>query len=149
MAAPQASNNLLTGGGIFLSAALTMLGAFQYMDAETTRQSESRDVYKVGAQTARFAEFQTAVPQNAILGYITDVDDAQPIASAMLLSAQYTLVPRLLERGVLQDLVLGNFTHPADFVAFGQQRGLKLERDFGNGVILFKRDSAAKASGQR
>ena len=81
-------------------------------------------------------------PENAILGYVTDVDDIQPLASAMLFSAQYTLAPRLLQKGAAsRDLVLGNFTKPADFAAFGQQRGLKLERDFGNGVILFRKEA--------
>ena len=112
------------------------------MSSICTFQSQSRDPYKVADQASRFASLRASVPENAILGYVTDVDDIQPLASAMLFSAQYTLAPRLLQKGAAsRDLVLGNFTKPADFAAFGQQRGLKLERDFGNGVILFRKEA--------
>jgi hypothetical protein len=37
-------------------------------------------------------------------------------------------------------LVLGNFTRPADFAAAGRSQGLRQQQDFGNGVVLFRRD---------
>jgi hypothetical protein len=35
--------------------------------------------------------------------------------------------------------VLGNFSQPVDYAGFGAKRGLTLARDFGNGVVLYRR----------
>ena len=136
---PMAAKNTISTAAPLLAASFALWGAVQYWDSETAFQSQSRDVYKVAEQRARLAELQAALPSNAILGYVTDIDDTQPVAGAMLFSAQYTLAPRLLQKGVNHDLILGNFTRPEDFAAFGRQRGMRLERDFGNGVVLFKK----------
>jgi hypothetical protein len=58
----------------------------------------------------------------------------------MTLGAQYVLAPRLIEKGATDDRVIGNFTRPADFAALGQSYRLRLERDFGNGVVLFRKE---------
>ena len=58
----------------------------------------------------------------------------------MLIGAQYVLPPRLVVRGAGREWVLGNFTRPADFAAFGRSRGLELQRHFGTGVVLFRGD---------
>jgi hypothetical protein len=50
------------------------------------------------------------------------------------------LAPRLLEKTTNHQQVLGNFTRPADFAAIGRQYGLSLQHDFGNGVVLYRRD---------
>jgi len=60
--------------------------------------------------------------------------------TSMLLSAQYVLAPRLVARGAAQEWVVGNFTRPGDFAAVGRSRGLRLEQDFGNGVVLFRKE---------
>jgi hypothetical protein len=140
-AQPVTARKWITDGAALLAAVLALSGAFEYWNTETAFQAQSRDIYKVADQSARLAGLRAAVPENAILGYVTDVDEAQPLASSMLLAAQYALAPRLLQKGITRDLVLGNFTHPQDFAAFAQQRGLRLERDFGNGVLLFKKEA--------
>lgn len=59
----------------------------------------------------------------------------------MFLAAQYTLAPRLLDKKINYQQVLGNFTRPADFAAIGRQYGLTLQRDFGPGVVLYRGDA--------
>ena len=56
----------------------------------------------------------------------------------MFLAALYTLAPRLLEKRTDSSQVLGYFTRPADFAVVGSQYNLSIERDFGNGVVLYR-----------
>ena len=81
------------------------------------------------------------MPAGAILGYLTDVPAEDNLAATMFFSAQYALAPRLLQKGDSFDAALGDFTRPGDFAALGRQHGLRLERDFGNGVALFRREA--------
>jgi hypothetical protein len=97
----------------------------------------------VAAQAARLAGLSAIVPNDAVLGYITDLEPGSPSAWAMFNAAQYTLAPRiLLQNNTAQNLVLGNFARPADFSAIGRRHGISIERDFQNGIVLFRRDPA-------
>ena len=125
---------------VLLAAALSLWGSIQYSGAESAYQRQSPDLYRIADQAARFAELRATVPANAILGYLTDVPAEDILATSMFLAAQYELAPRVLQRGDSFEAVLGNFTRPADFASLGRQHGLRLERDFGNGVVLFRRE---------
>lgn len=133
------SQSLLTGA-IILAVMLALWGTVQFWDAESTYQRQSADPYRIADQAARFEGFRGSVPADSILGYLTDVPTDDILESSMFSAAQYTLAPRLLERSDAYGLVLGNFTKPADFAAIGEQHKLRLERDFGNGVVLFRRE---------
>lgn len=125
--------------GTLVAAVFAIWGAFNYYDFETAFQNagQNRDPYMIRAAAERFAGLRQAIPANAVLGYVTDADPGT-LATVIFDTAQYSLAPRLLEDGVHRDLVLGNFTRPGDFQAFGARFGLRLERDFGNGVILYR-----------
>jgi len=118
----------------------SLWGALNYYADETTYQSQAQnqDPYRIQASEDRFSGLRQAVPDQAELGYVTDAQEAA-LATALFDSAQYAVAPRLLEMNTMPDLVLGNFTHPADFQAEGAKYGLRLEHDFGNGVILYRR----------
>ena len=126
---------------MLVAAALSLWGSVQYWDAETAYQRQSPDPYGLAGQAARLADFQAAVPADAILGYLTDVPPEDPRASSMFFAAQFALAPRILRQTDAADLVLGNFTRPGDFAAAGRQHGLQLQRDFGNGIVLFRREA--------
>ena len=128
-------------GALLLAAALSIWGSVQYWNAESAYQRQSPDPYRIADQSVRFAGFRAVVPAAAILGYLTDAPAADTLATAMFLSAQYDLAPRILQKSDASDVVLGNFTKPADFASIGRQHGLRLERDFGNGVVMFRREA--------
>jgi hypothetical protein len=128
--------------GVALAAALSMWGVVEYFGFETAYQKQSRDPYQVAAQAARLEGIAALVPEDAVLGYMTDLEMESPGARAMFNAAQYTLAPRILRQDAAEARVLGNFAHPADFGALGQQHGLSIERDFHNGIVLFRKDSA-------
>jgi hypothetical protein len=142
VAGPLVTHPLRVRVGVALAAALSMWGAVEYFGFETGYQKESRDPYHVAAQAARLEGASALVPEDAVLGYITDLEPGSPSAWAMFNAAQYTLAPRiLLQNNTAQTRVLGNFARPADFGAVGKQQGLSIERDFQNGVVLFRKDS--------
>jgi hypothetical protein len=52
----------------------------------------------------------------------------------------YALAPRLVTRSAdSHEWVVGNFSHPLDYVAAGAAHRLELVKDFGNGIVLFRR----------
>jgi serine/threonine protein kinase len=121
------------------AAALSLWGALQYRNNESTYQRQSPDPFRIAEQEARFANLRAAVPTGAVLAYLTDRPAEDANAVSMFFAAQYHLAPRLLQKTAAGALVLGNFTRPADLAAVGREHGLRIERDFGNGVVLFRR----------
>jgi hypothetical protein len=126
--------------GIILTALLPVWGAWAYYREESAYQRKYPDAFRVQAQVARFASFRSVVPESAVLGYFSNTDPGSALDQQMRLSAQYVLAPRLLETGTGPELVLGNLTSSADTTALGQSRGLSVERDFGRGVILYRKE---------
>jgi hypothetical protein len=119
---------------------MSLWGAVQHFGAESEYQKQARDPQQIAAQAARLEGIRAAAPENAVLGYLTDVDLNAVAGQVMFNAAQYVLAPRLIRHDAESDWALGNFTRPADFAAAGRAHGLRVERDFGNGVVLFRRE---------
>jgi hypothetical protein len=128
--------------GVAAAAALSLWGVIEYFGFETAYQRQYRDPYKIAAQAARLEGARATVPEDAILGYLTDLEQGSAAASALFNGAQYALAPRILRQDTARTEVLGNFTRPEDYAALGRQHGLVVERDFGNGVVLFRKEPA-------
>jgi hypothetical protein len=125
--------------GIVIAVLLCLWGSLASYGRESDFQQQNRDPYLVSAQFTRFAGTLSSIPEGAQIGYITDAAPGSGADTGMFLSAQYVLAPRLLKRGAAQELVLGNFSHPADFASIGRSQGLRLQQDFGEGVVLFRK----------
>jgi len=125
--------------GLAAAVVLCLWGAVQSYSTEAAYQQANSDPYMVSMQFQRFAQVPEMVPRDAVMGYLSDAPSGV-VDTAMFDSAQYVLAPRILERGAAHDWVLGNFTRPGDFHSVAQANGLRLERDFGNGAILFRRE---------
>jgi hypothetical protein len=123
---------------LIAAAMLAVWSAIEGFQIET--ESNVGDPYMVNLQPARLAGVMEAVPRTAIVGYFSDAGNGSTAALAMLNSARYTLAPRLLVEGTDRDWVLGNFTKPADYAAFSHERDLRVVQDFGNGVVLFRKE---------
>ena len=138
---PRVEYPLATKAGVFVATVLALWGVLEYFGFEGSYQEQYRDPYQIAAQSARLESFREAVAADAVLGYLTDAAPGSEVSDSMFLAAQYTLAPRLLDKKTNYRQVLGNFTRPADFAAIGRQYGLSLQRDFGNGVVLFGGDA--------
>lgn len=88
----------------------------------------------------RFVEIRSALPGRGVVGYVAD-----PRGKDMLHGgdyyrkfhlAQYALAPLIMVDSPDRDLVIGNFTPRA---RPPQLPGMTLVRDYGNGVMLFRR----------
>jgi hypothetical protein len=124
-----------------VAATLSLWGTVEYFGFETVYQKQNRDPYTIAAQSLRLEGVRESVPENATLGYFTDLEPGSVAASAVFSATQYILAPRLVKQDTVQAQVLGNFARPADFAALGRQHGLVIERDFQTGVVLFRREA--------
>lgn len=79
----------------------------------------------------RFAWLKAALPQRGVIGYVGEAGESG-VPSYYL--AQYALAPLVLDRSPNHPFVVGNFpsTHSAPSI-----EGLRLLKDFGDGVLLF------------
>ena len=128
--------------GVAAAVALSMWGVIEYFGFEAAWQKQSRDPYQIAAQVTRLAGVAAAVPDSAVLGYTTDLEPGSVAALAVFNASQYALAPRLIVQNTAQPTVLGNFSRPADYANIGRRYGLLLDRDFQNGVVLFRKDPA-------
>ena len=133
---------LRTRIGVAFAVALSMWGVIQYFAFESEYQKQSRDPYQIAAQSARLAGAIESVPESAVLGYMTDLDPGSLAAVTLFNATQYVLAPRLIMQDTAQARVLGNFARPADYGAIGRRHSLLVERDFQNGIVLFRKEPA-------
>jgi len=120
------------------------MGAFNSYQVSKGYSAQFPDAYGGGAAQVRFAPLIARVPENAELGYITDLDPSQPAYAPAFLAAQYAVAPRLLvtiDAKTRPEWAAGNFSKPQDFAQAGAARGYEIEADLGNGVVLFRRKS--------
>jgi hypothetical protein len=140
----------MDAGKTILSAAVVLLTAAGLLNLyqNTEAQAAQGDPYQIDTQLMRMQQAGASLPQRARVGYVTDMDVSSARGLLAFNAARYALAPRLLVPGTSPPAgpddagwVLGNFSQPSDFQAFGAQRGLTFLRDLGDGVVLYKRAS--------
>lgn len=124
-------------GGVVLLCVFTAFGTYRSGDAYAR---DNQDPYMIQAQPERLREAVRYLPDNAVIGYLSDLPfDAVP-GQAAHFGVMYALAPRLVTRSADgQEWVVGNFSHPLDYAAAGRAHHLELVKDFGNGIVLFRR----------
>lgn len=126
--------------GTAIATLLCLGGSLRFYGSESAFQERNRDQFLVAAQAPVYTSLSALIPPNAEVGYLTDAQPGTAADSQLFLSAQYLLAPRLLINSPERPWVLGNFGRPADFAAIGLAHGLRLQQDFGDGLVLFRRD---------
>ena len=104
------------------------------------------DPYLVGAAQARYGGAAAMLPADAIVGYVSNRKLNNAEGGAMFFGAQYVLAPRILvdwDKVDKDQFVLGNFPPARDVHTTVEQSGklygLRVERDFGDGVVLYRK----------
>jgi len=82
----------------------------------------------------RFAELKTMLPQRGVVGYFGEAGSSPATVGSYYLT-QYALAPVVVDHSTNHPLVVGNFRLPQTQPL---PESLKLVKDFGNGVLLFK-----------
>jgi hypothetical protein len=101
---------------------------------------------EITAYESRFRLLRSALPARGVVGYVghpepTGATPQDSNAAALLhfrryLLAQYSLAPVLLIESTDHELIVGNFDPGS---APSAPPGFRLVRDFGDGVVLFRR----------
>ena len=126
----------------------TLLVLFAAMDFWSRTQDYNRrspDPYKIGFQEPRFRIAAAAIPEDAVLGYISNLDRDSLEGSTAFFGCQYALTPRILvpaDSEFAREFVLGNFSDSTDPASFAAERGMSVVQDFGLGVVLFRKGAA-------
>ena len=89
-----------------------------------------------GKYLTRFDELKKALPARGVVGYIDDQGE-NPLGPGHYYAAQYALAPLVVEHSPEREFVVGNFTSSAKASAW--PKNLEVVRDFGQGVVLFRR----------
>lgn len=89
----------------------------------------------------RFRELRAMLPPRGVIGYMTDpnVPPGDTNAQAEYYLAQYALAPVLVVNSSEQRYVVGNF-HLEIAKGGLRDRGFKLVREFGNGIVLLENE---------
>ena len=100
----------------------------------------------------RFVTLRDVLPRHGAVGYIDGLDDDElstpgkkysldeELPTQRIYLAQYALSPVILVRSLDYQLVVGNFINPPPDLEMYRKMGLVPLRDFGNGIIMFKRE---------
>jgi len=142
MQQPSSSGVLAACGAVAL---LAVWSSVNFYSSTAELAGAGADVYKVADQAVRFGDLAAALPATGVMGYVSDVPLSQPVGAVMHDGVQYALAPRVVTEKHLSpapEWVVGNFSKPLDMVQFGNERGLTLVKDFGNGAVLYR--SAAR-----
>lgn len=143
-AAPDVRERMSTRAqvGILVAASLSLWGAVCFYRVEAVKQQP--DQFLVGFQIDRYKPLREVVPENAMVGYVTDVDvtgtdDNVAFREMIYTGTQYALIPRIVRQGTGQPWVIGDFTKRDYLDSARKLPGLAVERDFGRGVVLFRK----------
>jgi hypothetical protein len=90
----------------------------------------------------RFISLRQVLPKRGVVGFITDVgkDEYKEAPETRILTAQYALAPIILRNSLNYPLIVGHFRNPTPDFELYRNKGLIPLRDFGSGIILFKRE---------
>ena len=131
------------GLALVLLYALASGAAWLKLAASATGRSAPDEI---STYDRRFQAVRAALPVRGVVGYLGRTDaaggtSAEREASSLLdfkryLLAQYALAPVVLIESTEPDFVVGNFDPER---APSTPLGFRVERDFGNGLVLFRR----------
>ncbi len=99
------------------------------------------DPFRISAAKERFSGARELLPRTTPIGYLTDMPMRDNTGTVAYMAARYAIAPRALVPSgkTATEWAIGNFAHPADFAAIGAQSGYGIVRDFGNGVVVYRR----------
>lgn len=130
--------------GVGAAAILCLVGALGAYDTLTTQSREFQDYYRIEAQHRRFAAVRAVLPPETVVGYLSDLPLGNDEWQVNFFGMQYALAPRLLVEesdGHKTEWVVGNFLKKPVLPEIEKAHNLKLVREFGLGVYLFRRAS--------
>jgi hypothetical protein len=127
---------------VFLSFACILAAGSAYR-SYSTLASPQPDAYGLERARTRMLPLAGRLPSSGIIGYLSDMPTSEHVGGMALHAVQYVLAPRAvvdIRFDPTPDWAIGNFSRPLDFRKLGEQHGLRIVRDFGEGVVLYRRE---------
>jgi|GEM_PF-3113087 len=122
---------------------LATWAALTFLEFSTVNARESPDPWAIARQVERFAPLRSELPPNSIVEYYTDIPYSRDSGGvAAFFGACYALAPHLLvyqPKTIKPELVVGSFLKRPDLVQLEQEQGLVLVKNYGRGLMLFRR----------
>ncbi len=126
---------------LFISFVIVVNVVFLIDDFEFSRYSIGRDL--VSVYDKRFRAVRQFLPENGVVGYITDNDPQEVFSDSYAIQrfylTRYALSPLVVVNSTDQKHVVGDFHNSQPNIKDCESKGLSVVKDYGNGVILFKR----------
>ena len=122
---------------------LCLSGALSFFEEYTTAAERNPDPWAIARQQVRYAALRAELPRNSMIGYFSDVPPGKGGGSVALFATAYSLAPHLVAQdtpAVPPELVVGNFRRLPDLEQLRREQGLTLVKDYGRGVMLFRRE---------
>jgi hypothetical protein len=128
--------------GIAVAFLLCLAASLEYYSYFTDYYRQNPDPMGVGSQELRLAQLRAELPAPSVLGYYSDLPIGKGGGSALFYQTMYTMAPHLVVPDSASDkpeLVLGSFYKRPDLDLLEREHGLRLIKDFGRGIRLFRR----------
>jgi hypothetical protein len=125
--------------GIGVPLALLFASLITLQRYAASYSGQSVDTYGAAAAAERFRSVAAALPPGAALGYITDVPAHLPQRHTLWAVARYAVAPAVLHPEPKGDMLLGDVRRAGSLADLMRRERLRVHRDFGNGVYLFRR----------
>jgi len=141
MKAPPA---ILTTIGAIAVGLLSVFAALGYWNTTTDYNRRSPDPYRISFQDPRFSKAAAIIPEDAVVGYQSNLDFASLKGSTAFFGAQYAMTPRVLvdvNSKHPYEYVLANYDEVIDVDTIARQHGWKVEKDFGSGLAVFRKEN--------
>ncbi len=124
------------GVGLLVLTVLIVMADFSWRKSELWTNLGAADL--AGEAERRLDGLKEYLPSRGEVGYLTDCEPGGELFGRFIVT-QYVIAPAILVEGAGPDLVIGDFKGRVDVAALCRANGLELVRDFGGGVMLFRR----------
>ena len=129
--------------GVGLAALLSLWLTFRFADEFTAYSRQRPDPWAMARQQVRYAALRAELPAPSVVGYYSDVPPGSDQGELAFFATLYSLAPHLVVEeagGRRTELVVGNFSKRPDLGSLERENGLKLIKNYGGGVMLFRRE---------
>ncbi len=100
--------------------------------------ARSSAAFGVPAFQDRFEALHKSMPPRSVLGYVSDNPANNTQSQAEFYLTQYVLAPAIIKATTDEHFVVANFHNNTPDQAMLRAKFLKLDRDFGNDVFIYR-----------
>jgi hypothetical protein len=125
---------------LLMSALAVCTLASYYSVVKRDPTGDTRDPGGIVMNENRFAGIRAILPARGTVGYLSDTGGRQENPKAYFLT-QYFLAPVVIAPDTAHELVVANFASTSAIAGLAASHGLRIERNFSNGVALLCRSS--------